>query len=294
MTGHGGGLLRPPPDLAALRRFTEARIFLGRAGAAMPTSAHLGFQLDHARARDAVHSTLDVEALSEGLQRRGLAFHQVRSAAQDRSEYVRRPDLGRRLDGAAPAVLERVARGHDVGIVIADGLSAAAVHGHVLPLLDALLPQLRRAGVGIGPVVLVENGRVAIGDPLGEILGFEVVVVLIGERPGLSAPDSLGCYITWQPRPALPDARRNCVSNIRRAGLSYEAAAGKIAYLITEARRRRISGVMLKEDAPCCSSRDQRRHGFDTTPNRAPDGARSCPKQACRYRTELFDPCSPA
>ena len=129
-------------------------------------------------------------------------------------------------------------------------LSAAAIHGHALPLLDALLPQLRHRGLAIGPVLVVENGRVAIGDPLGEMLGFDVVMVLIGERPGLSAPDSLGCYVTWQPRPGLPDSRRNCVSNIRRAGLSYEAAAGKIAYLITEARHRRISGVVLKEDAP--------------------------------------------
>jgi ethanolamine ammonia-lyase small subunit len=250
MTGHRKGLLRPPADLTALRRFTDARIFLGRAGAGMPTSAHLGFQFDHARARDAVHSTLDVERLSEGLRRRGLAFHQVHSAARDRSEYVRRPDLGRRLDAAALGALERMPRRHDAGIVIADGLSAAAVHAHALPLLDALLPQLRHAGVGIGPVVMVENARVAVGDPVGEILGFDVVTVLIGERPGLSAPDSLGCYITWQPRPGLPDSRRNCVSNIRRAGLSYDAAAGKIAYLITEVRRRRISGVMLKEAAP--------------------------------------------
>jgi ethanolamine ammonia-lyase small subunit len=217
----------------------------------MPTSAHLRFQLDHARARDAVHATLDVERLSEGLRQRGLAYCHVRSAAPERGTYVRRPDLGRRLDAPAQAALERMPSGHDVGIVIiADGLSAEAVHSHALPLLDALLPQLRGGGVGIGPVVMVENGRVAIGDQVGEILGLDLVVVLIGERPGLSAPDSLGCYITWQPRAGLPDARRNCVSNIRRAGLSYEAAAGKIAYLITEARRRRVSGVMLKEDAP--------------------------------------------
>ncbi len=250
MTGRRPVLLTPPADLAALRRFTAARIFLGRAGAGLPTSAHLGFQLDHARARDAVHSTLDVERLSDGLRQCGLAFHQVRSAARDRSEYVRRPDLGRRLDDSALSVLESVPAGHDVGFVIADGLSAAAVHHHGLPLLDALLPQLRHAGVSAGPVVIVENGKVAIGDPIGEMLGFEVVVVLIGERPGLSSSESLGCYITWQPRRGLPDSRRNCVSNIRHEGLSYEAAASKIAYLITEARRRRVSGVVLKEDAP--------------------------------------------
>jgi len=249
MTGHRPALLGPPADLAGLRRFTAARIFLGRAGAGMPTAAHLGFQLDHARARDAVHATLDVERLAEGLRQRGLVFHRVRSAAQDRGAYVRRPDLGRRPDAAAQALLGRVPPGHDVGFVIADGFSAAAVSGHALPLLDALLPPLRQAGAGIGPVVMVENGRVAIGDPVGAILGLDVVAVLIGERPGLSAPDSLGCYITWQPRPGLPDSRRNCVSNIRRAGLSYEAAARKIAWLISEARRRRVSGVMLKEDA---------------------------------------------
>ena len=249
MTDHRA-LLQPPPDLAALRRFTPARILLGRAGAGMPTSAHLGFQLDHARARDAVHAPLEIDRLSEGLRQRGLVFHHVRSAAPDRGTYVRRPDLGRRPDTAALAVLEQVPRGYDVGVVIADELSAAAIHGHALPLLDALLPQLRHRGLTISPVLVVENGRVAIGDPLGEMLGFDVVMVLIGERPGLSAPNSLGCYITWQPRPGLPDSRRNCVSNIRRAGLSYEAAAGKIAYLITEARHRSISGVVLKEDAP--------------------------------------------
>lgn len=250
MTGRRPALLRPPADLAALRRFTAARIFLGRAGAGMPTSAHLGFQLDHARARDAVHTALDTGPLFDGLRARALSVLHVRTAAVDRAEYVRRPDLGRLLDLDSRPVLEAAPRGHDVGIVVADGLSATAVHANALPLLDALLPALRHAGLGVGPAVVVEGGRVAIGDPVGEILGFDVVVVLIGERPGLSAPDSLGCYITWHPRPGLPDARRNCVSNIRRAGLSYDAAAAKIAYLITEARRRRISGVMLKEDAP--------------------------------------------
>ena len=249
MTSDRPALLRPPADLASLRRFTDARIFLGRAGAGIPTSAHLAFQLDHARARDAVHTVLDIGPLLEGLRGRGVSVVHVRTAAVDRAEYVRRPDLGRLLDPDARPVLEAAPRGHDVGIVVADGLSATAVHANALPLLDALLPALRHAGLGVGPVVVVEGGRVAIGDPVGEILGFDVVVVLIGERPGLSAPDSLGCYITWQPRPGLPDSRRNCVSNIRRGGLAYEAAAGKIAYLITEARRRRISGVMLKEDA---------------------------------------------
>jgi ethanolamine ammonia-lyase small subunit len=251
VTGDRPALLRPPPDLAALRRFTDARIFLGRAGAGMPTSAHLGFQLDHARARDAVHTALHIGLLLDGLRARGLRVLHVRTAAVDRAEYVRRPDLGRLLVPDARPVLEAAPRGHDVGIVVADGLCATAVHANALPLLDALLPALRHEGLGVGPVVVVEGGRVAIGDPVGEILSFEVVVVvLIGERPGLSAPDSLGCYITWQPRPGLPDSRRNCVSNIRRGGLAYEAAAGKIAYLITEARRRRISGVVLKEDAP--------------------------------------------
>jgi ethanolamine ammonia-lyase small subunit len=249
MTGNRPALLRPPADLASLRRFTDARIFLGRAGAGMPTAAHLGFQLDHARARDAVRTVLDICPLLDGLRGRGLSVVHVRTAAVDRAEYVRRPDLGRLLDPDARPVLEAAPRGHDVGIVVADGLSATAVHANALPLLDALLPALRHACLGVGPVVVVEGGRVAIGDPVGELLGFDIVVVLIGERPGLSAPDSLGCYITWQPRPGLPDSRRNCVSNIRRGGLAYEAAAGKIAYLITEARRRRISGVMLKEDA---------------------------------------------
>jgi ethanolamine ammonia-lyase small subunit len=249
MTGDRPALLGPPADLAALRRFTAARIFLGRAGAGMPTSAHLAFQMDHARARDAVHTALDVGPLLDGLRARGLSVLHVRSATVGRAEYVRRPDLGRRLDPDSRRVLEAAPRGHDIGIVVADGLSATAVHANALPLLDALVPALRHAGLDLGPAVVVEGGRVAIGDPIGEILGLEVVVALIGERPGLSAPDSLGCYITWQPRPGLPDSRRNCVSNIRRAGLAHRAAAGKIAYLITEARRRHISGVALKEDA---------------------------------------------
>jgi ethanolamine ammonia-lyase small subunit len=250
MTGRRPALLRPPADLAALRRFTAARIFLGRAGAGMPTSAHLGFQLDHARARDAVHTALDAGLLLDGLRARGLSALRVRSAAVDRAEYVRRPDLGRRLDPDSRPVLEAAPRGHDVGIVVADGLSATAVHANALPLLDALLPALRHAGLGIGPAVVVEGGRVAIGDPIGALLACEIVVMLIGERPGLSAADSLGCYVTYEPRPGLPDARRNCVSNIRPDGLAFATAAGKIAYLITEARRRRISGVMVKEDAP--------------------------------------------
>lgn len=250
MSGKRPVVVTPPADLAALRGFTDARIFLGRAGAALPTAAHLAFQMDHARARDAVHTALDVGPLLDGLRARGLGALHVRSAAVDRAEYVRRPDLGRRLDADSLRALQAAPRGHAVGIVVADGLSATAVHANALPLLDALLPALRRAGLDAGPAVVVEGGRVAVGDPIGEVLGLEVVVVLIGERPGLSAADSLGCYITYRPRPGLPDARRNCVSNIRPGGLAFEAAAGRIAHLVAAARRRCLSGVALKDDTP--------------------------------------------
>ena len=218
-----------------LRAFTPARVALGRVGNSIPTGELLRFQLDHARARDAVYDALDPGSL-------GLPHVLVRSAAADRGTYLRRPDLGRRL--APGTVLER--GDFDAALVIADGLSAPAVHRHAGPLLAELLPKL--GGWRLAPLTVVLQGRVAIGDEIGEQLGARLVVVLIGERPGLTSPDSLGVYLTWDPRPGRMDAERNCISNVRTEGLSYRAAAGTLEFLMTAARSRRLSGVLLKDE----------------------------------------------
>lgn len=174
----------------------------------------------------------------------------MRSAASDRATYLQRPDLGRRLDPASRERLTAAARpGTDAVIVIADGLAASAAERHALPLLAALSPGLAAAGWRLAPIVVAEQARVALGDEVGEILGAALALILLGERPGLSAPDSLGAYLTWAPRRGRTDAERNCVSNIRPAGLGYALAAGRLRYLMTEARRRRLSGVALKDES---------------------------------------------
>lgn len=234
---------------SGLRRHTPARIGLARAGAGVATRDHLAFQLAHARARDAVHARLDPAPLLAGLAARGLDPLSLRSAAADRRLYLLRPDLGRRLDPPSRDRLDACARGHDLVFVLADGLSPGAVQKHALPLLDAALPELRQRAWRIGPAAVVEQGRVAIGDEIGATLAAEMVAVLIGERPGLSAPESLGVYLTWAPAIGRTDAERNCLSNIRPEGLGYGEAAARLVYLLSEARRRRLSGVMLKEDA---------------------------------------------
>jgi ethanolamine ammonia-lyase small subunit len=220
-----------------LRSFTPARVGLGRTGHSLPTAEVLRFRLDHARARDAVHEALDPASL-------GIPHLLLHSAAPDRATYLRRPDLGRRL--APDTKLDR--GDYDAAMVIADGLSAPAVHHHAAPLLAALLPKLE--GWKLAPVCVVLQGRVAVGDEIGERLGARLVAVLIGERPGLTSPDSLGVYLTWDPRPGRTDAERNCVSNIRPEGLSYGAAAETIAMLMNAARGRRLSGVGLQIGPP--------------------------------------------
>jgi ethanolamine ammonia-lyase small subunit len=219
-----------------LRSFTPARVGIGRAGDSLPTAELLRFQLDHARARDAVHDPLDPASL-------GVPHVLVRSAAPDRATYLRRPDLGRRL---APDT--RLERGdYDAAFVIVDGLSAPAVHRHAAALLGAVTPLLE--SWRLAPLTVALQGRVAIGDEIGERLGARLVVVLIGERPGLTSPDSLGAYLTWDPRSGRTDAERNCISNIRAEGLSYRAAAGTLVFLMTAARSRRLSGVALKDES---------------------------------------------
>ncbi len=235
---------RSTDPLARLRALTEARVGLGRAGAALPTAPMLAFQRDHALARDAVHAPFDAAGVAAALSPRTTVA--VRSQARDRAEYLRRPDLGRRLD---PGDVARLTGGDwDLAIVLADGLSAPAVHAHAAPTALALIARL--PGWRIAPPVLATLARVALGDEIGARLGARLVLVLIGERPGLSAPDSLGAYLTWSPRIGRLDSERNCVSNIRPPhGLGYEAAADTLAWLLRAARGRRLTGVSLKDDS---------------------------------------------
>lgn len=233
-----------------LREFTTARIALGRAGGSLPTRRHLEFQLAHARARDAVHSELDMAALEREIAALGVETIRLHSAAPDRATYLQRPDLGRRLDEDSRRLLEDRGRvGGAVAFMVADGLSALAVQRHAPAMLKAILARLEPEEWRIAPVALVEQGRVAISDEIGALLGAEVAVILIGERPGLSSPDSLGIYLTYGPKIGNTDADRNCISNIRAAGLSYAKAAHRLAYLLTAARNRRLSGVELKDEA---------------------------------------------
>jgi ethanolamine ammonia-lyase small subunit len=248
-------------DLATrLRALTPARVGLGRTGVSLATRDLLDFQRCHALARDAVHARLEAASLARSLGAiAGGSVYRLRSAAADRATYLQRPDLGRRLDDASRELLSRRAppgapepARASVALIVADGLSALAVERHAAPLVEELLPRLRdgkTADWRPAPLCVVEQGRVAIGDEIGAALGAQAAVVLIGERPGLSAPDSLGVYITWQPRPGRTDAERNCISNIRSEGLSYAQAAAQIAIILSAARRRRLTGVALKVDA---------------------------------------------
>ncbi len=235
-----------------LKDFTPARIALGRAGTSLPTAPHLEFQLAHARARNAVHHELDTSALIAALPLKHGPTILLNSQARTRAEYLQRPDKGRRLDAAARAKLEEMSRdaeAADIVFVVADGLSALAVERHAAPFLDVMLKALETEELGSSPLIVVTQARVAVGDEIGEILGARIVVVLIGERPGLSSPDSLGIYMTYQPRVGLTDEARNCISNVRAEGLSYQEAAHKLGYLIHEATKRGLSGVNLKDEA---------------------------------------------
>jgi ethanolamine ammonia-lyase small subunit len=237
-------------SLLDLRGLTPARVGLGRAGASMPTKALLDFTLDHARARDAVHAAFDVSAIISGLHDLGLEAFGVCSRARDRKEYLGRPDLGRTLDQASQHLLASRNGGLcRLAIVIGDGLSPAAVNAHAVQVIRSLIPQLAGDGIEIGHVVVATGARVALGDEIGAILGARMVAMLIGERPGLSAPDSLGSYLTFAPRPGRTDAERNCVSNIHGSGLGYDEAAFRIAWLIREGLARGITGVALKDES---------------------------------------------
>lgn len=242
--------MNPPDAWNPLREFTDARIALGRSGASLPTREVLNFGLAHARARDAIHRPFDSEQLEPELAAMGLSSLTVHSAAGDRHIYLNRPDLGRRLDEASRADLAASGvRPADLLLVIGDGLSSYAVHRQALPLIRALLPYLHTLGICLAPVVLAHQSRVALGDDIGETLKARAVAILIGERPGLSSPDSLGVYLTWQPHRQRLESERNCISNIRPDGLSYDAAAFKLAWLLEQAFLRRLTGVRLKDES---------------------------------------------
>jgi ethanolamine ammonia-lyase small subunit len=249
---------KPPVTLdpwGALRAHTPARIALGRAGASLPTGEVLRFGQAHALARDAVHLALDAAALEEAMRGEGFATCRVESAAPDRATYLLRPDLGRRLDERSTARLQAQHSGDappcDLLLVAADGLSSLAVQRHALPLAKEIR-QRAPAGWRIGPVVIATQARVALGDDIGGLLRARLVAMLIGERPGLSSPDSLGIYLTWAPQRGRSEAQRNCISNVRPEGLAYDKAAAKLWWLCTEARRLQATGVALKDmsDAP--------------------------------------------
>jgi ethanolamine ammonia-lyase small subunit len=243
----GRRVIDPWSDLRAL---TTARIALGRAGGSLPTAELIGFSAAHAAARDAVWTALDVARLEADLSGLGLPLVRLASAAPDRTTYLRRPDLGRRLDAGSAARLASVAPadGCDVALVIGDGLSATAVQAHAPALAMALAGLLRTRGLRLGPVALVEQARVAVADPIALALGARASLILLGERPGLGSPDSLGAYLTFDPRTGRTDAERNCVSNIRPEGLPVPAAAELLGWLLGEALRRGLSGVALKDD----------------------------------------------
>jgi len=234
---------------ASLRRLTAARIGLKRTGASLATAPLLDFKLAHARARDAVHEPLDAARLVADIAALGLPVLAVASAAEDKQGYLMRPDLGRRLAPGAEAALAAHGSGFDVAFVVADGLSARAVQTHAQPVLAGVLPMLQTEGWRIAPLVIARHGRVALGDAIAIALQANCMAILIGERPGLTAPDSMGAYLTWQPCSQTTDADRNCISNIRPEGIGYGDAAFKLAYILRSMRARRVSGVQLKDDS---------------------------------------------
>jgi ethanolamine ammonia-lyase small subunit len=240
----------PSRPLTDLRALTPARVGLGRSGASLPTEALLDFTLDHARARDAVHAAFDVPAMILRLHDLGLEAIEVSSRAHDRKDYLRRPDLGRTLDQASRQRLAtRNGGACRLAIVIGDGLSPTAVNAHGVHVVGALITYLAADGIEIGRTAVARSARVALGDEIGALVGAQMMVMLIGERPGLSASDSLGAYLTYAPKVGLTDAARNCVSNIHGAGLGYDEAAHRIAWLIREGLARGVTGVALKDES---------------------------------------------
>ena len=235
--------------LPDLRRLTQARVLIGRFGAGQPTRVIQAFLMDQARARQAVWSEVDWRVLRDELADLRLPVVAVNSLAPDRGTYVRRPDLGRKLEPDSASRLADGRQGFDVAIVVGDGLSASAIAINAAPMIRALVQRLERRQLTLSPIVLAAQARVALGDPIGELLRARVIIMLIGERPGLSAADSLGVYVTYHPAIGTPDSRRNCVSNIRDGGLSIEAAASAVDTLVADILRMGVSGVALQRSA---------------------------------------------
>jgi ethanolamine ammonia-lyase small subunit len=234
-----------PESWAGLRQHTPARIAIGRAGSGLPTRAYLEFQAAHARARDAVHAVFDVDSIVRSIAACGWPVIAVRSAAEDRQAFLRKPELGRRLSAESRARLSEPLVAPDVAIVVGDGLSSVAVERNALAVLRVLCPGLQAAGLQVGPIALALQARVALADEIGELLQAKVSLILIGERPGLSAADSLGMYLTFAPRVGRVDSERNCISNIRDGGMSAADAAAQAADLIRAMLEHRASGVLL-------------------------------------------------
>jgi ethanolamine ammonia-lyase small subunit len=233
----------------SLRGFTAARIAIGRTGDSIPLKQLLDFKLAHAHARDAVYSDLDVEGILSALQQFNLPVYQLHSKATNRQKYLKRPDYGRQLAEESAAQLATYNKVEtSVSLIIADGLSATAVNQFAAGLLQLLIPKLLAANFRLAPISIVKQGRVAIADEIGEALRAQISVILIGERPGLSAPDSMSAYLTYNPKPGLTDESRNCISNIRPEGLSLPLAADKLFYLVAESLHRKLSGVDLKDN----------------------------------------------
>ncbi len=232
-----------------LRSYTSARLALGRTGHSLPTRRLLDFSMDHAQARDAVYSDFDVSSIEANLKKLNLPVQFLQSKAVDRREYLLRPDYGRVLADVSRAKLEELQYPeNELSIVIADGLSARAVNTHAIEVIKLLVPELHKLDWRLAPISVVEQGRVAIADEIGQNLTSQMVIIFIGERPGLSSPHSMGAYLTYRPRVGLTDESRNCISNIRPDGIGYSLAAEKLLYLLTEMKQHQLSGVGLKDD----------------------------------------------
>ncbi len=236
-----------PDSWEFLRKHTAARIALGHAGVSLPTKELLAFRLAHAQARDAVYSELNKEKISTELSEIGFDYLFVKSSSVSRDEYLKNPNSGKKLDQEFLQKLKQFPSSYDLCFIIGDGLSAVAVNEHSVAVINLLSLKLKKQNWSIAPIIVSEQTRVALTDEIGNLLNANIVVMLIGERPGLSSPDSMGAYITYHPKPGLTDERRNCVSNIRPDGLSYSFAAEKLFYLLTEMNAKKISGVQLKD-----------------------------------------------
>lgn len=239
-----------------LKQYTSARIGIGRSGVAVPTKELLNFQMAHAKARDAVLTEINFKKICDSFKKQKLSFIELKSACETREIYLTRPDLGRVLSENSKANLKKLSKiknkptmANFISLIIVDGLSSAAIENNIISLFKILLPALNKKGFKLAPIALVKNGRVAIGDEISFVQKTGISLVFIGERPGLSSPDSLGVYLTYKTKPGTTDERRNCISNIREGGMDYPLAVTKILYLVEESLRKKISGVNLKDNA---------------------------------------------